>query len=137
MEHKILIQGGCYCGAIRYQVECAPFDETHCHCSICRRTSGAPFVTWFSVTKSSFQLLAGTPAQFQSTATGLRTFCPQCGTPLTFQSADLPDEIDITTCSLDAPELVPPKDHTRTSSKLPWIVLNDSLPVYPESRYSH
>jgi hypothetical protein len=24
-----------------------PFNETNCHCSICRRTTGAPFVAWF------------------------------------------------------------------------------------------
>ncbi|MEO1004671.1 MAG: hypothetical protein AAFW67_02225 [Cyanobacteria bacterium J06638_38] len=41
----------------------------------------------------------------------------------------------MTTCSLDNPELLPPKDHTRTSSKLAWISLNDGLPVYRESRH--
>ena len=51
-----------------------------------------------------------------------------------FESAKHPEEIDITTCSLDDPNAVPPKDHTRTSSKLRWVDLADGLKEYPEGR---
>ena len=47
-----MLKGGCFCGRIRYETAGTPFRETNCHCSICRRTSGAPFVTWFSVLRS-------------------------------------------------------------------------------------
>jgi hypothetical protein len=63
-----------------------------------------------------------------------RSFCPHCGTQLTFQADDYPDEIDITTCSLDHPEAVPPRDHTYTSSKVQWIELADGLPRYAQAR---
>ncbi len=43
-----MLRGGCFCGNIRYEAVGTPFNETNCHCSICRRTTGAPFVTWFS-----------------------------------------------------------------------------------------
>ncbi|MEM9768108.1 MAG: GFA family protein [Cyanobacteria bacterium P01_D01_bin.71] len=131
----MLLQGRCFCGAVRYEAEGRPSHETNCHCSICRRTSGAPSVAWFSVPKSSFRFILGVPARFHSTAKGARTFCSRCGTPLTFEHADFPDELDITTGSLDNPNLLPPKDHTHTSSKLSWMVLNDGLPAYLESRY--
>jgi len=39
-----MLTGGCYCGYLRYDVFGQPFDETVCHCSIYRRTTGAPFV---------------------------------------------------------------------------------------------
>ena len=29
---KILREGGCLCGAIRYQIEGEPFDADYCHC---------------------------------------------------------------------------------------------------------
>jgi len=32
---------------------------------------------------------------------------------LTFEHEDFLDEIDVTTCSLDDPERVPPRDHTQ------------------------
>lgn len=127
-------KGGCFCGAVRYEATGKPFHETSCHCSICRRTTGAPFVAWFSVPRSGFRLVRGTPARFQSTAKGSRSFCPRCGTQLTFEHAELPDEIDLTTCSLDDPEALPPRDHTRTSSKLRWLRLADQLPAYQEAR---
>jgi len=128
-----MLRGGCFCGRIRYEAAGAPFHETSCHCSICRRTTGAPFVAWFSVPRSSFRM-HGEPARFSSTAKGTRTFCPQCGAQLTFEHADHPGEIDVTTCSLDDPNALPPRDHTRTSGKLSWIKLCDGLPEYRESR---
>ena len=80
-----MLKGGCFCGWIRYETEVTPFDETNCHCSICRRTTGAPFVAWFSVPRSQFRLVCGEPTRFRSTAEGTRSFCPQCGTQLTFE----------------------------------------------------
>jgi hypothetical protein len=129
-----MLKGGCFCGRIRYETSGTPFHETHCHCSICRRTSGAPFVTWFSMRRAEFRLLSGGPTRFKSSLVATRSFCPDCGTPLTFEYEDLPDEIDVTTCSLDEPERVPPKNHTWTSSKVSWLKLADELPEYRESR---
>jgi hypothetical protein len=54
--------------------------------------------------------------------------------PLTFQADDHPDEVDITTCSLDHPEAVPPRDHTYTSGKVHWIQLSDGLAHYAQAR---
>src|SRR5262245_21898418 len=115
VEETAMLQGGCFCGRIRYEVAGRPFHETNCHCSICRRTTGAPFVAWFSVRPSEFRFVEGDPSHFRSSGKGSRSFCPHCGTQLTFQADDHPDEVDITTCSLDHPAAVPPRDHTYTS----------------------
>jgi hypothetical protein len=129
-----MLKGGCFCGRIRYEAAGTPFHETNCHCSICRRTAGAPFVSWFSVPRSQFRFVSGEPARFRSTPKATRSFCPQCGTQLTFGHEDFPDEIDVNTCTLDDPDSVPSKDHTWTSSKLRWIKLADNLPEYPQGR---
>ena len=129
-----MLHGACFCGAIRFEAGGEPFHETNCHCSICRRTTGAPFVAWFSVRRAQFRFVRGTPSRFKSSPKGTRSFCPLCGTQLSFENEDAPDEIDVTTSSLDDPERVPPKDHTRTSSKLRWITPGDDLPQYPEAR---
>ncbi len=128
-----MMTGGCFCSAVRYQVIGAPFHETNCHCSICRRTTGAPFVAWFSVRADEFLIVKGQPARFRSSAKGVRSFCPTCGTQIAFQHDDLGDEIDITTASLDYPNAVPPKDHTRVSSRLRWIA-SDGLPEFEADR---
>jgi hypothetical protein len=129
-----MLSGGCFCGRIRYQATGTPYNQTNCHCSICRRTTGAPFVTWFSVKRSEFRIVAGEPARFDSSTHATRGFCGHCGTQLTFESSEFPDELDVTTCSLDDPQSLPPRDHTRTSSKLHWIRLADGLPEYREAR---
>jgi hypothetical protein len=129
-----MLKGSCYCGAVRYEIDATPFNESACHCSICRRTSGAPYVAWFSVPPASFGVVAGRPASFKSSEHAVRTFCATCGTPLTFQSSRHPDEIDVTTCSLENPEQVPPKDHIFGESSLSWVKLADGLPVHPATR---
>jgi len=129
-----MLTGGCFCGSVRYEAGGAPFHLTNCHCSICRRTTGAPFVAWFSVPRSQFRFVQGTPTRFRSTPKGTRTFCPQCGSQLTFEHDEAVDEVDVTTCTLDDPERLPPDDHTRTSSKLKWVKLADGLPEYREAR---
>src|SRR5438552_1848995 len=60
------ITGGCFCGAIRYRVSATTGDVTHCHCSICRRTTGAPFVTWATFPAAAFAFTAGTPAELRA-----------------------------------------------------------------------
>ena len=129
-----MLKGGCFCGRVRYEAGGAPFHETNCHCSVCRRTTGAPFVAWFSVPRPQFQFVRGEPTRFKSTAKATRSFCPQCGTQLTFEHEDFSDEIDVTACSLDEPDGLPPWDHTWTSSKLSWVKLADHLPEVTESR---
>jgi hypothetical protein len=128
-----MLSGGCFCGFVRYRADGAVTQQTNCHCSICRRTSGAPFVAWFTVPASGFAFTSGTPAEFQSSEHGRRSFCPKCGTPLTFRSAATPEETDVSTCSLDDPDLVPPKDHTFTGSALSWVELG-SLPAFEGKR---
>ena len=128
-----MLTGRCFCGAIRYEARGAAFDETNCHCSICRRTTSAPFVTWFSLRSSDFRIIKGEPTRYNSTAKGIRSFCSRCGTQLTFEHANFPDEIDVTTGSLDDPNLAPPRDNTQTSTRLGWVAA-DGLHEYAEAR---
>jgi hypothetical protein len=129
-----MLQGGCFCGRIRYEAAGRASHETNCHCSICRRTTGAPFVAWFSVRPSEFRFVQGHPSRFRSSSKATRSFCPHCGTQLTFQADDYPDQVDITTYSLDHPEAVPPRDQIYTSSKVQWIELADGLPQFAQAR---
>ena len=124
------LNGGCFCGRIRYEVTGTPFHETNCHCAICRGTTGAPAVAWFSIERSEFRFTEGEPTRFKSTRRGTRAFCPNCGTQLTFETEDFPTEVDVTISSLDDPDSVRPKDQTWTSSKVSWVALDHRMPQY-------
>jgi hypothetical protein len=91
-------------------------------------------VAWLSVRQHQFQWTRGAPALLQSSPNVTRTFCAACGTGITYRHDKSPDEIDVTLCSLDAPEALSPRDHTQTGQRLPWDVIADGLPRYPNSR---
>ena len=129
-----MLKGHCLCGAVRYEAAGKVTNQTVCHCTMCRRAAGSPMVGWFTVPRASYRVVAGSPASYRSSAHAVRTFCPTCGTPLTYASTRFPDEIDVTTGSLDDPEAAPPLDHTSAATKLSWVKLADGLPAYPEWR---
>lgn len=127
-----MLTGGCYCGAVRYEVDGPTYHETNCHCSICRRTSGAPYVAWFTASHEGFRWTHGEPARFASTARATRSFCGVCGTQMTFEHRDFPDEIDVTICSLDEPDAVVPRTHIHVAGRPRWVRPGDELPEFPE-----
>jgi hypothetical protein len=127
-------QGGCACGAVRYETEGPVFNQTLCHCVDCRRASGAPALAWFSVPTDALRWSAGAPVVHRSSARARRSHCGSCGTQLTWQGDAYPDEIDVATATLDDPELAPPRDHTFASERLSWLKLDDGLPAYPRTR---
>jgi hypothetical protein len=43
------MQGGCQCGAVKYEVTGKPFGSEYCHCSMCRKTVGAVTVNWIDL----------------------------------------------------------------------------------------
>ncbi|MFC5547022.1 GFA family protein [Massilia aerilata] len=127
-------RGGCACGAVRYETAGEPFHRTLCHCVDCRRAAGAPAVAWFSVPAAALRFVKGTPATHRSSPTVERSFCGACGTPLAYRNDAYPEEVDVTTCSLDDPAAASPRDHTFASQRLPWMRVDDGLPVFPRSR---
>ncbi|HUP25581.1 MAG TPA: GFA family protein [Thermoanaerobaculia bacterium] len=131
-----LTEGGCLCGAVRYRISGPASDPTLCHCATCRRAAGSPVVAWVTVPRSGFALAAGQPVTYRSSSEVVRTFCGVCGTPLTYQHAKLPGEIDVTTCSLDEPEAHPPHDQVWTSHRLGWMARAGELPAFARRRGS-
>lgn len=127
-------EGGCLCGAIRYRTSGQPGNVTHCHCSICRRASGAPFVTWVAFPVEAFAFVKGKPATYRATPKAERTFCRACGTQLTFRHVESARQIDVTAGSLDEPDAVRPDAHIWIASRVPWLALDDDLPRYRGER---
>ena len=123
-------QGRCYCGRVRYELTGPVKFVAHDHCSICRRTSGAAFVTWVGVTDDRFSMVAGEDAltTFASTPEARRQFCSTCGTPLFFRSPRWSGETHVTLATVDEPHDLVPKVHVFFSDKAPWFEPGDDLP---------
>ena len=130
------VTGGCLCGAVRFEAEGEPFHETFCHCTICRRSSGASPVAWVTFPAEGFRYARGAPRTFRSSDHGHRYFCGDCGSPLAFRSDRSPGEIDLATCVLDDPEPLAPNDHTQAAFGVSWSAPRDGLPAFPGARGS-
>jgi hypothetical protein len=123
------LEGGCFCKAVRYCVAGEPLVVTHCHCEHCRRSSGAPFLTWAEFRINDFRYIAGRAGTYESKPLVTRSYCRECGTQLTYQHRrDEHRSIDVTVCSLDEPTALVPQNHVWCERMLPWILLDDGLP---------
>jgi hypothetical protein len=78
------IDGGCQCGAVRYRLNAPAKLLSHCHCSMCRKTSGTLFVTGSKVSRTALEILEGEDALtiFESSPEVYRKFCRNCGCPI-------------------------------------------------------
>ena len=117
------ISGGCYCGNIRYKAPAGTIFQVNCHCENCRRAVGAQSVAFISVPLEEFSWTKGSPTRYQTDTEAWRTFCPECGTSLTYESATRRDQIDILTASLDHPEDYPPNSDAWEEERLDWVPL--------------
>jgi len=114
-------EGGCYCAQVRFVIE-GPFEGSGiCHCDNCRKAVGGQSVAWLTVKKDNFKVTKGELTQYRTDTKAWRSFCPKCGCSVSFKSDGRPGEIDITTGSMDHPELFPPDSDYFVDERLPWI----------------
>jgi hypothetical protein len=124
------VEGRCLCGSIVFQYEGTPNWTLHCHCESCRRATSSPMTTWISVPRSTFFFTKGSPRYFASSPGVKRGFCENCGSPLTYESERVPDEVHLYVASLLAPASAVPSRHVFVSEQLPWFEVLDELPRY-------
>ena len=130
MTKGAVLEGGCLCGAVRYRAQGDADHRMVCHCESCRRAAGSPVVAWVTFPAADFEFFAGEPVAFQSSAHVTRTFCGRCGTPLTYQRSDEAESIDVTTCSFDEPDTLPPTHHSWLEDSVSWVRFGDGLPTH-------
>ncbi|CAN7174823.1 GFA family protein [Bradyrhizobium sp. LjRoot220] len=126
-ERKAVLTGGCQCGAVRFALYASPVKIGLCHCRMCQKAVGGPFISLAEVKHEDFAWTRGKPAAFRSSSIAARDFCAACGTPLSYRVID-GNVIEITTGSFDRPDLVVPTYATGTESHLAWVGRIGDLP---------
>ena len=103
MNERVVIAGGCHCGAVRYEAN-VPRQVTvlDCNCSICSRTGFRHLI----VPHADFRLLQGKNALTDyrfGTGAAHHLFCPVCGVKSFYQPRSHPDSWSINVNALDDP----------------------------------
>ena len=125
------LTGGCQCGAVRYSVEGEPQHVALCHCSDCRKSSGAPMVSWAAFAEGEFTLEQGALTTFNSSGSALRSFCPKCGTGIAYRNEEfLPGIVDIQSATLDDPDALPPGAQIQVAERIGWMEAAHGLPTF-------
>ncbi len=122
--------GRCLCGAVRFEAAGAPLWIGHCHCQSCRRHTGSAVATFVGFATDRFTYLEGTPKTYASSPGVTRSFCGDCGTPLTYEAERFPNKVEVYVSTFDRPQDFPPEFHVHVGEQLPWLHLDDGLPRY-------
>jgi hypothetical protein len=129
-----MIRGQCLCGAVRFEVErfVGPFEL--CHCSRCRKGSGAAFAAMIGVAADDFKWISGREVvvSYESPVSehppGYRvSFCRTCGSPMPMQE-DGDEWFEIAAGVLDDDPGRLPDRHIFVDYAGPWHEITDGLP---------
>ena len=131
MTTQQVFEGGCLCAAIRYRSTVTPVRGVICHCSMCRKHSGAPVLAFVHFPHDAFSWVKGEPTRYRSSRYAERGFCPRCGSTLSMHEEVLEDRVQVTLGSLDEPARAKIDDHVWTDDRVAWFEVEDDLPRYP------
>jgi hypothetical protein len=79
-----MVRGSCLCGSVRFQYSRAVTQVGMCHCSLCRKVSGAASNATIIVPEADFEWVSGSELRrvFTKPSGWQTTFCTTCGSPL-------------------------------------------------------
>ncbi|OJJ81011.1 GFA family protein [Aspergillus glaucus CBS 516.65] len=117
--------GSCSCNHIRYTTTHPPTKLVNCHCTTCRKQSGAPYQTWAHFNVSQVTWLTSPPTTRSSSTIATRGFCPKCGSSLTMAYKSMPELIGIPAGTIDpgsdGEDIPRPDCHIFLSEKAGWF----------------
>ncbi|MBP2161565.1 MULTISPECIES: GFA family protein [Asticcacaulis] len=121
-----LSKGGCQCGAVRFEVKGPLGKASVCHCRMCQKAFGNVFAPLVSIPEGALKWTKAEPRRFQSSNLVQRGFCPECGTPLTYEA---PDGLAVAIGAFDHPERIEPEIQFGIEGRIPWMDHVNDWPV--------
>lgn len=131
----ISISGGCLCGKLRYKGEGEAIFSGHCHCSDCRKYTGAGHLSGMAFPTAALTV-TGTPKSYSKKAdsgnTVTRMFCPDCGSSVMAKNTGMDGVTIIAAGTLDDPNVFTPQMAVYASRAAKWDQPAAGLPTFPE-----
>jgi hypothetical protein len=127
---KRILRGSCLCGTLEYEVEDQFLYSLNCHCSECRRATGAAFKPFAGIQREKLRITAGADRlMIYGQAQGHDAHCGRCGS-LLYSLVKEATTLHVTLGTLlDGPS-IGPSAHIFAASKAPWYTITDDLPQH-------
>lgn len=119
--------GRCYCGAITLRAMAPPQTVSYCHCSDCRRATGAPVAAFVAMEEGTVEFLPNAGREVSVSAGVIRTFCGECGSSLMGRYNYLPGQIFLSLGVIDQADALVPELHSHAAERLSWLHISDDL----------
>ncbi len=102
------LEGGCYCGSLRYKTTGDLMFKGQCHCRECQYIAGGSVNVVMGKPEAGFSYTKGSPKLFtrrdlENPVT--REFCPDCGTHILAKVPSLPGAMMLKVGTLDDPSV--------------------------------
>jgi hypothetical protein len=129
------LKGGCFCGAVRYELLAPALSLQHCHCGRCRKLTGTFMASGAVIRKSDLRITGEENlARFRSSPSLEGCVCKTCHSSLFGYEDSEPELMYLSPGSLDdGAHPGHPKDkesHIYVRSKASWEIIADGLPQY-------
>ena len=127
-----MLEGGCYCGAVRYRAEGKPQLAAQCHCRECQYITGGAPNTFIVMPAAGHKYTRGTPKAFTRSdleRAVTREFCPDCGTHLATKPPGRPVVV-VKVGTLDDPKQFTPQMAIFTVDKQPFHQIPEGLKTF-------
>lgn len=135
MAGKQVHSGRCRCGLTAIEVHGEAAATMYCHCTDCRRATGAPVLASVGFFKTDINWTEDSTVKRHTIGTATRVFCEECGTPIAQEHESKDDIIFVNTGYMDSPENFPPSYHSFGGQQLSWLKLEDDLERIEKTRF--
>jgi hypothetical protein len=129
-------RGRCLCKAVSFEIDLPVQACVNCHCDSCRRQCSSPMTTYIGITDEHWRWTGQEPKIYKSSPGVERSFCGNCGTPISFRSEAMSGVMHLYVAAMEDPVQFEPTLHVSHEEKLPWLHLDDDLPTHEGPDYS-
>jgi hypothetical protein len=129
-----MLEGGCFCGAVRYRLTERPMFTNCCHCRDCQKQAGSAFAINAIIETDRIELTGEAPRAVRMPTESGRPHdiyrCGKCQSALWSDYGGRPWVRFVRVATLDDPTAITPDAHIFARSKLPWVRLPPEAKVF-------
>jgi len=129
------ISGSCLCGAVSYSGDVTIKMTMNCHCTDCRKVTGAAYGTLLFMAEDELIISGNLQSYHHKSDRGsdlTKLFCGTCGSQMFTRNSARPGLIGVRAGQIDQTDVVKPGANLFGDSAIPSTKMDPDLPVHPK-----